>query len=39
VRDLRHHVEPRLGAGIDDHLAVDQPLEPVEAGVDDAVER
>ena len=39
VRDLRHDVEPRLGAGIDDHLAVDQPLEPVQAGVDDAVER
>ena len=38
VRDLRHHVEPRLGTRIDDHLAVDQPLEPVETGVDDAVD-
>ena len=39
VRDLGHDVEPGLGAGVDDHLAVDQPLQPVEAGVDDAVER
>jgi hypothetical protein len=34
--DLGHGVEPRLGARVDDDLAVDHPLQPVDAGVQDA---